>query len=430
MSREALVKKWEDVKSKLNIKDIADPFMKENLAQLMENQARKDWNGRDLLLEASHGTQNLGTLAADGYTFTQAGVGSQDNDSYRFRPIAMALMRRTFPDLFANKCVGVQAMSTPVGLAYALRVIYSDGGVNEAAWDVPDYYGGFGGSTRGTSAGLDVSSDGIADTSATGAAASAAEAWIMNSSYPELKLKLDKVTIEAESRKMGASFSLESAQDIKAMHDIDIEREMLNILQYETLAELDRQLVYRMKKASINTSNGGASISQINCSGTTALDGRWSQERFANIVASIIHQSNIIAVKTRRGPGNFAVVSPGISTVLQASGHYFNKLHTAVNPGTTFADIGVLNDTITCYRDVYARVDYALVGFKGPQISDAGVIFSPYIMGLTSKAVDPGDFSPRIGVLSRYAITDSLLGSGRYYRLLSFSNLSSILIGA
>jgi hypothetical protein len=142
--------------------------------------------------------------------------------------------------------------------------------------------------------------------------------------------------------------------------------------------------------------------------------------------------SNIVAVKTRRGAGNFAVVSPSMATILQASGHPFTRLHSAANASTTLAEIGVLNDTITVYRDVYARgpYDYALVGFKGNGISDAGIVFSPYIMGLTSKAVDPYDFSPRIGVLSRYAITDSLLGAGRYFRLVAFSNVNQILATA
>ena len=429
MSREALVKKWEDAKGKVSIKEIQDQYLKENIAVLLENQERKDWNGRDIFLEASQAANTTVSLSQLGYTFP---AGTQDPDAYRFRPVALALVRRTFPELFANKVVGVQAMSTPVGLAYALRVVYNDGNNQEAAWDSVDYYGGYTGSTPQASAALDSSSgSGIYDTSATGAVLSAAEAFQLGTAntYPQLKMRIDKVSIEAATRKLAASFSLESAQDIKAMHDIDIEREMLNVIQYESIAEMDRELLYRMKKASIDTSIGGEAISTINCSGTAALDGRWSQERYANIVAAIINQANRIAIKTRRGPGNFVVVSPQMATVLQASGHPFTRLHSAANATTTVAEIGMLNDSLTVYRDVYAKTDYALVGFKGPGISDCGIIFSPYIMGLTSKAIDPTDFSPRIGVMARYAITDTLLGSGRYYRLLPFSNVGTIIAG-
>ncbi len=431
MSRQDLIKKWEDAKGRVSIRNIEDQYLRENMAIMLENQERKDWNGKDLFNEASQAANSSNSLSTLGYY-----NGVQDNEAYRFRPVALALVRRVFPDLFANKVVGVQAMSTPVGLAFALRFVYGDGSNIEAAWQNVDYYGGYTGTTPGASAALDSSSGtGIYDTSAAGAGISAAESWVLDpgtaaGKYPQLKLKLDKVSIDALTRKLAASFSLESAQDIKAMHDIDIEREMLNVLQYEVLGELDRELVYRMKKAAINTANGGASIGVINCSGTTALDGRWSQERYAGIVAAIMHQANQIALATQRGPGNFVCVSPAIATVIQASGHPFSRLVSNVNSTTTSSEIGKINDQLTVYRDLYARNDYALVGYKGNGISDAGVIFSPYMMGLTSKAVDPTDFSPRIGVMSRYAITDTLLGSGRYYRLLGFTNVSSIIASA
>ena len=423
--RRVLVDKWEKAKGKLSIADVENKFVKENLALVLENIQNKDWNGRDLFLETSQAANTTASMASLGYY-----DGVQNSDAWKFRPIAIALVRRVFPELFANKTCGVQAMATPVGLAFALRMIYGDGNLTEAGWDSVDYYGGYSGSGAGSSAALYSSSaDGIYDTLGAGASSSAAEAWQIGSSYPQLKMKLDKVSIEALTRKLAASFSLEAAQDIQAMHDIDIGREMVNILHYEILAELDREILYRQKIASRDTTKGGATVAAINCA-TTSLDGRWSQEKFANIVATIIDQANKIAVSTRRGPGNFVVVSPQIATCLQASGHYFSRLKSGVEATSTVAEIGMLNDTITVYRDIYARGDYAMVGYKGPGISDCGIIFSPYIMGLESRAVDPSDFSPRIGVMSRYAITDTLLNSGRYYRTIPFYNVSSILAGA
>lgn len=435
-TKKELMRKWESVKGPMSIKNIEDSYVKENLAQLLENQESKDFLGRDIFNEAS-----------DGATST-ANLDASTNADWRFRPVALALMRRTFPDLFANKVVGVQAMSTPVGLSYALRFTYSkDGTGPEAAWDAPDLYGGFAGSP-GTSAALaqtfgtgasSATNQGIYDTSGTALATSAGEALQIadgcgvspcsaEAEWNQLGLRIDQVAITAATRKLAASFSLEAAQDIKAMHGVDIEREMVNVLQYEITAELDRELLYRMKVAATDTTNGGALIPSVDVS--SDIDGRWSGEKYMNIVASIVHQANVIATTTRRGPGNFVVVSPAIASALQAAGHQFVQYNSAVNPGTTMAAIGKLNGTIEVYRDQYAKTDYALVGYKGSGVSDSGLIFSPYIMGLQNRAISPDDFAPRIGVMSRYAITDSLLGSGRYYRLIPFANVNTLIAGA
>jgi len=439
----ALIKKWEQAEGKMSIKDIKDRHIKENIATLLENQERKDMNGQEVLGEASQGSINYGSLGG----FTD---GAAASDSWIFRPIALALVRRTFPDLFANKVVGVQAMSTPVGLAYAMRVIYDDGNGNEAAWDKVPEYGGYTGSQVGVSGTLagghtNTSADaGTYDTSGTGEVTSAAEAWTLDNNcnpgesatagcgdWPQLKMRIDQLAITAKTRKLAASFSLEAAQDVKAMHGIDIEREMVQFLQYEVTAEMDREIVYRLKTAAVATANGGEVVPAIDLTGSgTGIDGRWSGEKYMNIISAIVYQANKIAVTTRRGPGNFVIVSPAIATALQAAGHQFVAYNQNVNPTQVMAAIGKLNGTLDVYRDQYARTEYALVGYKGPGISDAGVIFSPYIMGLTNRAIHPQDFTPRIGVMSRYAITDTLLGSGRYYRLIPFFNVQKLIPGA
>jgi hypothetical protein len=438
----ALVKKWESAEGKMSVKDIKDKYIKENLSTLLENQERKDFNGGEILNESSQGAMNYGTMG--GYT-----DGGAASDSWIFRPIALALVRRTFPDLFANKVVGVQAMSTPVGLAYAMRVIYGDGNGNEAAWDKVPEYAGYTGSQVGVSGLLKgthyntSASDGYVDTSATGAATSAAEGWTIDNTclaaesattgcgeWPQLKMRIDQLAITAKTRKLAASFSLEAAQDVKAMHGIDIEREMVNFLQYEITAELDREIIARMKTAATGT-NGGETIGAIDLTGSgTGIDGRWSGEKYMNIIASIVYQANKIAVSTRRGPGNFVIVSPAIATALQAAGHQFVVYATNVNATQVMAAIGKLNGQMDVYRDQYARTEYAMVGYKGPGISDSGIIFSPYIMGLTNRAIEPSDFTPRIGVMSRYALTDTLLGSGRYYRLIPYYNVNKLIPGA
>jgi hypothetical protein len=452
----ALVEKWSNAKGKMSIKDIADPYLKANMAKLLEAQETVDTNVMSLLTEAAPGSVNTGTLGG----FTD---GVAATDSYIFKPIALALVRRTFPDLIANKLCGVQAMSTPVGLAYALRVLYNDGTNNEAAWENVDYYGGYTGSQVGTSGTLRGSTGtstsantGFGDTSGVGAVTSAAEGWTISGlggtwpitatstsgtttltpatgygTYPQLKVHIDQLAISAKERKLAASFSLESMQDLKAMHGLDIEREMVNFLQYEIMAELDREILTAIKVTSIDTANGGAVISPIDLTGSgTGIDGRWSGEKYMNIIASIIHQANVIAVKTKRAPANNVVVSPDIASALQAAGHPFVGLNANVNSTQVMSSIGKLNGQLDVYRDQYAQQSYAMPVLKGAGISDAGVIFSPYVMGLTNRSVDPSTFAPAIGVLARYAISNSLLGAGRYSRLIPFFNMSKLIAGA
>ena len=399
--RDNLVQKWSEVKGKVAISDIEDKDIKSSLAQLLENQE----------------TQTLGNELNEA-TFSSSAPTSQETG--QFSPIALALVRRTFPDLFANKVVPVQAMSGPVGLAYALRMYYK-GTTNEAGFNEVPKYSGFTGSISGTS--------GTAD-SGTGVETATGEGWQLPptspATMPELTLALSNVAIAAKSRKLAASWSLEAAQDISAMHQIDIEREMVNVLQYEVMAELDRELIAKLKATVVATAKGGEAVTTVDITGT---DGRWAQEKMSFVANTIIKKANDIATSTRRAAGNFVIVSPRVATALQAAKGWFTANEATVNATSTLTQVGSLNGTITVYRDSYATTDYALVGYKGPGQSDGGIIYSPYITGLVSKATAEEDFSPRIGVMTRYALTDSLLGAGRYYRYITFSNLSTV-IGA
>jgi hypothetical protein len=422
--RKAAYEKWMNMKGKLSVRDIRDSATRETMATLLENQERLDV--RDLNESAQ----------------TTLDIGSNYGDGAKFSPIALALVRRVFPDIFAHKVIGVQALNGPVGLAYALRYAYDVAGVPptstfnggsdayEAGFKKLNEYSGYTGSVPGSalstavSALYDATNAGTFGQFGTGAVTSAAEAWKVGTSMPNMKLFLDKAAIQAQSRKLGAAFSLESAQDLKSMQGIEIEREMLNILNYEVAAELDREILGRMMQASINVSNGGELPTVVNLSAT---DGRWSQEKFSNLVNVIVKKANDIATATFRSAGNFVIVSPRVATALQAAGPQFTVNTAEVNASTTLAEIGKINGTITVYRDTYAALDYALVGYKGPSTSDTGLIYSPYITGLFNRAVRPDDFGVNVGVMSRYAITDSLLGSGRYYRTIVVQNLAAVL---
>jgi len=436
--RKKIIKEWSELKdkdgnrSKLAIDTIEDEDIKMTTAVLLENQKTQyqmitEDLSPEMLFEASQGTNNLGTLGG-----TTDGVASAS--SYKFQPISLALSRRAMPALFAHKVCGVQPMNGPVGLAYALRKVYASNNTDniEAGWQDVDKWAGYTGSQVGTSGILDTSVNGISDTSATGVAGTTAEEWQIGADYPELKIKVNKITIDAKSRQLATSYSLESQMDLKVMLGVELEKEMVRFLQYELVAELDREIVYRMKKAATTTSLGGVSIPVVNVSGT-ALDGRWSQEKFSNIVNAIIHQANAIGTATREGAGNFVIVSPTIATVLQSSPPGVFTKNSAVVDATRagVAEIGTMNGgAIKVYRDSYASTDFALVGYKGPTSNQSGIIYSPYLLGLTSKTVAEGDFSPRIGTKMRGAITDTMNGSGNYYRLIPFSNLSSIIATA
>ena len=428
MSQE-LVTEWSEIDNGLNIADINDTYIKENMARLMENQATKDL-GSELLAEG------FGTGVTGVNVSNTGGVPAGGSGNGVFAPISMALVRRTFPALFANKVVGVQAMGTPIGLAYAIRYLYAGTGTPvEAGWDNVPTYSGFTGSTSGSTTSADTG---------TAVPTQSAEAWTVgqavSDAYPELSFRIDRQPIEAKTRKLATSFSLEAAMDVKAMHNIDIERELVNMIQYELVAEQDRQILHSMKIAATRTgtmdSSDGNPIAGVEWGGEAAVtydiatgDGRWSQEKFSNLITFIVDMAHKVAIKTRRGAGNFVVVSPRVATALQAAGPQFNRNTAMVGTETVFPEIGTINDSIKVYRDSYATGDYALVGYKGPGISDCGIVYSPYVTGLTNRAIAQEDFSPRIGVMSRYAITDTLLGSGRYYRMAHITNLDKLLSG-
>lgn len=426
LSTTQCLEKWMKMPGKLSVASIPDAQLRENLAVLLENQTHMNDN------------QNLFE------TDTNTGdYGSNGGDGARFQPIALALVRRAYYEHFAHKVVGMQAMSGPVGLAYALRKVYDIPGVPgsstyaggsdayEAAFRAVNAFGGYSGSGAGSSAAASAVSAFYDSSNSTwfgnfgaGAATSAAELWQIGTTAPTLRLFLDKTPITAMTRKLAASFSIEAAQDLKAMHNLDIEREMLEILAVELPAERDREILGRMMQTAINTTNGGEAPTTFTVS---ASSGRWSQEYFSNLINVIVKKANDIATATFRGAGNFVIVSPRVATALQAAGPQFTANTAEVQASTTVTEVGKINGTITVYRDALAPSDYALVGYKGPTINDAGIILSDFVTGLYNKAIRPTDFASNIGILSRYAITDSLLGSGRYYRFINVVGLQNIM---
>ena len=424
--KKALMERWStNAPAALSVAGIQDKYIRENMAKLMENQKSQDVGSA---LNEDFGMGVGAPLGAD------QGIPHGGDSKAVFAPISLALVRRVFPQLFANVLVGVQPLSGPVGLAFALRYIYKDAGdpnkLVEAAWKAVPEYSGFSGSTANTSGEPDAG---------TGVDTQSAEAWKITGDYdeiqthndwstgirgkiPELGLMFSRQSIVAKTRKLAASFSLESAEDIKRMQGVEMMTEMVNVLQYEMTAEIDRETIARCKslcKPIMCKAGDDKAVSE-------GWVGRWSQERYSRIVGLIVKTANDIATATRRAAANIAVVSPDMASVLQQAAPFFNKVTAEVNGSTATPEIGTLNGAIKVYRDNYA-VNYAgvdngevLLAYKGTGVSDCGVVFCPYVTGVVNQAIDPNDFSPRVGVMSRYAFANNMLGADNYYRLLKF----------
>lgn len=400
LTDEELLAKWGDSSSKVNVSNIPDFEIRRGTAQILENITQYEAEMRDplgLLTEASS-------------------VAPSSQATGQFSPIVLATARRAFPELFAWKCVGVQPMNGPVGLAYAMRIKYQGNGA-EAGFDDVNYWSTFTGNLSGTSG---------ADNAGTGVSTATAEGWALGSTtspWPQLVYSMESTAVTANSRKIGATVSVEAQMDVKNMQGIDIARQLVSRLDYQLRAETDRELLGAMKTAAVNTAIGGATIATFQ---TSASDGRWQQEKYNTVANFIIALANSIGNSTRAGSGNFVVVSPRIATILQACNtNIFNGNKASVNPSNVFAEVGTLNGSITVYVDRYAISDYALAGLKGPE-DQYGIVYSPYVIGLQMEGQNYTNFDKNIGLMSRYAITNSLLGAGRYYRLAQFIGLSNI----
>lgn len=246
----------------------------------------------------------------------------------------------------------------------------------------------------------------------------------------QLRMKFDRKAIEAQDRMLGASFSIQSHFDIQKMQGIDIGKEMVKQMSYEVGAETDRELLWKMKNTAIFGDGGQNGV--VVAFDPSTLSSSFLFDKKQAVADKIVSLSNEIHTKVLKGAGNIAIVSPKVSTILQTlkNGSFSGTSNYKKNSTDSLVEVGTLEDTITVYRDPWAyidsSVDYALVAYKGEGISDCGIIYHPYMMNLVNTATSQEDFGTRIGVLSRYAITDSLLGSGRYYRYIEFVNLNAL----
>lgn len=247
---------------------------------------------------------------------------------------------------------------------------------------------------------------------------STANGEVLGNDMKTMKMALERVAVEAETRKMKAEYTVELAQDLKAVHGLDAETELINILEYEITAEIDRDLVDQINgTATLATPWSYGAPSNYGVPEAGVADGRWEQERFRTIYTKIVREANAIALTSRRGAGNFIIGSINAITALEGLNSFmYSTVPGDVQAGIGVVKVGTLDGRFAVYIDTFAAVDYITVGYKGASQFDTGVIYCPYVPLMMQKVVDPITFQPKVGFMQRSAIVNNLYGAENYYR--------------
>jgi hypothetical protein len=435
---DGLVKKWDGILAEGE--DIGNKKVKKATAIMLENQMK--------YLTGSEGSPINETTASggvmgggDAYSSDAFGVGNAGDykTNGEFHKIAIPMVRRTFPELIAHDIVGVQPLTGPVGLAFALRFradqeYAGTGSGQEVGYNTVDPY--YTGDVAKQSAMDTVQGEGLGSNAADpvlGVDATQGNLLQQNTDtthgdrgigigsgkqIKELSMTVEKAQVEAGTRKLRSRWSIEVAQDLKAMHGLDLEEEMMDVLAYEITAEIDRELINIIR--SVAATNASSAVWDY-----ATADGRWEAEKYRNFYNLIIRKANRIAVDTRRGAGNFVVAAPSLCAALETTSSFtIQPVNADVNTAVTgVSKIGSLDGRMTIYRDTFATLDDIVIGYKGPSEYDTGIIYLPYIQLLVSKAVFEDSFNPTVGLMSRYAIHQHIFGAENYYIQVAAQNL-------
>ena len=442
---EELQKKWQPVLEHPELQKIADPYKKAVTAMVLENQSQA---------MAAERAQ-MGMLLEAGPTNVTGGVQN-------FDPILISLVRRALPNLIAYDVAGVQPMTGPTGLIFAMRAKY---GQDQASTTAEAFYNeantkfsGIGSDTNRFGFANNTTGDTItnpvgngfttANTFTTGIGMRTSVAEYLgsggsNADFGQMAFSIEKVTVTAQSRALKAEYSLELAQDLKAIHGLDAETELSNILSTEILAEINREVIRTVYTVAKNGAQYGTTTP-----GTFDLDtdsnGRWSVERFKGLIFQIERDANVIAKETRRGKGNVLIVSSDVASAMAMAGvlQYTPNLSADLqvdDTGNTYA--GLLHGRIKVYIDPYfggytANQELVTIGYKGSSPYDAGLFYCPYVPLQMVRAVDQNTFQPKIGFKTRYGMVANPFAGGQnidlgqlyskrntYYRIFRVANL-------
>jgi hypothetical protein len=448
---EQLVKKWSPVLEHPELPKVTDSYKRAVTAVILENQER--------------------ALREDRAFINESAPQNSTDASYvqNWDPILISLVRRAMPNLIAYDIAGVQPMTGPTGLIFAMRAKYASQAGTEALFNEADTdfsarnaagdstlggVDGLGGGQSGSNPALLNDSPAGAYTAQGGMATSTAEALgdTSNNSFAEMAFSIEKSTVTAKSRALKAEYTMELAQDLKAIHGLDAETELANILSSEILSEINREIVRTIyivaeKGASANTGTVNTTTEGVFDLDTDS-NGRWSVERFKGLMFQVEREANAIAQRTRRGKGNILITSSDVASALQMAGvlDYAPALNNNLqvdDTGNTFA--GILNGRYKVYIDPYsanqAAKQYFVVGYKGSSQYDAGIFYCPYVPLQMVRAVGQDNFQPKIGFKTRYGIQANPfaessgssaaavingagnINSNRYYRRVQVANI-------
>lgn len=442
-----LVEKWAPVLDHCSDKvaAISNEHTRLNTAILMENQEK--W----CLQEASNSAGNGGVFGSAGPGGTFGGqVGNTDGyaqgDS-RLPKVLIPMVRRTFPELITNEIVGVQPMSGPVGLAFALRYRYEADSLGANGID--------GYSTGSTTFGAGIQRSGsdnqelgyqYLDTRFTGTSAAALSGnsnfeilgtdsgvaallsqFELTGNIPQVTVEFSKTAVEAGTRRLAARWSVELEQDLKNMNGLDIDSELTNAMSYELQSEIDREMVIRMIQVALNAGAGNGYSFWY----AASADARWLGERNRDFYSKIIVEANRIAIRNRRGAANFIIATPRVCAILEMLPEFtWMSVSGNVNTQPTgIAKVGNLGGRFTVYRDTRTdsqfltgaratALEYALLGYKGAEYYDTGIVYCPYIPVMIQRTIGPNDFSPRVGLMTRYGVVDYIFGAALFYHVI------------
>jgi len=456
---EQLVEKWTPLLDFTSdkISAINNETTRLNTAILLENQER--W------------CLNEGNTASSGGVFGTTNAnnpGAFSGDTYakgdaRLPKVLIPMIRRTFPELITNEIVGVQPMTGPVGLAFAMRYKYEDSALGYSANG--DGNPGFGsGSIAANNSGSGATAREVGynylNTAFTGTSSSflsgkpgvwedengnpfaedngvgaLIDQFELSSKIPQITVSFEKTAVEALTRRLAAKWSVELEQDLKNMNGIDIDSELTNTMSYEIQAEIDREMIARMIQVCLNA---GPGVGFSTWSAISA-DGRWSGERARDFYNRLVVEANRVAIRNRRGAANFIIATPRICAILETLPN-FTWMPVTGNVNTApvgIAKVGSVGGRFQIYRDTRTeaqlnagynpagkgytaarkQVDYALLGYKGTEYYDSGILYCPYIPVMVQRTIGPNDFSPRVGLLTRYGVVDHIFGASLYYHL-------------
>jgi len=438
---ENLQEKWQPVLEHPDLPKIGDSYKRAVTTVILENQERAVREDSNFMAEAAPSNSVAG-----------AGVDNWD-------PVLISLVRRAMPNLIAYDICGVQPMTGPTGLIFAMKSRFGTQDGAEALFDeantefsgdnaTTNNAGASGDAQAGTNPSNLNDSPATAYTTASGLTTAAAEALgdASSNAFAEMAFSIDKVTVTAKSRALKAEYTMELAQDLKAIHGLDAETELANILSGEILAEINREVirsiyVSAVAGSQVNTTTAG--IFDLD----TDSNGRWSVEKFKGLMFALERDANAVGQQTRRGKANIIICSADVASALQMAGvlDYTPALNNNLNVDDTSATFaGVMNGRFKVYVDPYAAnvaaSQYYVTGYKGTSPYDAGIFYCPYVPLQMVRAVGENTFQPKIGFKTRYGIAANPFHTGvisagtaestaiaantnKYYRRVKVTNL-------